>query len=952
MIKNSFLFVIVFFHLFNLLSQEYSIANYSIKDGLPNSCVYDVFQDNDGFIWLSTDNGLSKFNGKTFENFNTTNGLEENTILSTAETKNQLLISSFKKGIFLFDKKEKVLKLTQGPSGNPSKLICQENKIWLHNPFEGVKVFNISSKVYDNTFSKIDNNVINCINQSKNGQLYIGTTNGAYFWKDNQWLKINNKHIDKKSIIAIAANQNVVVVCTMNEIVCLDSSFKLKYKVDTRLLGQVYNINVTDDSSILLITRNASGFYKIKDQKITDFGKLISKKNTDFNLVFEDEQKNIWVATCGEGIYCMSPSFIQQYEFQENTHSSLITSILPFSRNELILGTVKGPYLVNNNKEIHSIIKNNSTLDYVYDIIQVGDKIVYLSINNAVKTFQYNGFRFKNIGARAIYTENNEIIYLGTWLNSIDLFSEQAYLSNEDQKIFKKFGNEDNRVNAIKKYKEFIYVGTDKGLIVVKGNNFKFLNDNKIVQSKINEIYINGNKVYIGSELGVGYYEADKWIEIKSSKNQSIGSVKSIEVAVNNNNNVLFVGTLRGLFVFDGKNSLHLNQFNYLSSPEINKIVYSQYDNLLYLATNNGYYTLDYKYLLNLLNKKKYFRLENIEVKGVKQVIQPNQVVQLKANERNFRINFQTINYEIPNAISYVFSVDGGKYIETTNPFVEISQLSSGKHTIRIKCIAFGGFSKEILKLNVDIEQYWYYSWWFYLLIFCLLLGISFLIYRYRINSINKRNQEKLFLLSEIDRLKYESLNASINPHFVFNALNSIQHYINKNEKIKASDYLGKFSRLIRLVLDKDDDKYINIEEEVKRMSFYLELEQVRFENFNYTIQADDDVLQLQIPNMIVQPIIENAILHGIKNLKNGFVEVRFFKTAQNVIEINVEDNGCGFKLQNASETNKRIEHKSFALKNIQAKIDTIPGASISFINKEEQTIGVGTLVVIKIPLT
>ena len=97
-------------------------------------------------------------------------------------------------------------------------------------------------------------------------------------------------------------------------------------------------------------------------------------------------------------------------------------------------------------------------------------------------------------------------------------------------------------------------------MIVVKGNNFKFLNDNKIVQSKINEIYINGNKIYIGSELGVGYYEADKWIEIKSSKNQSIGSVKSIEVAVNNNNNVLFVGTLRGLFVFDGKNSLHLNQ--------------------------------------------------------------------------------------------------------------------------------------------------------------------------------------------------------------------------------------------------------------------------------------------------------------------------------------------------------------------------------------------------------
>jgi LytS/YehU family sensor histidine kinase len=129
-------------------------------------------------------------------------------------------------------------------------------------------------------------------------------------------------------------------------------------------------------------------------------------------------------------------------------------------------------------------------------------------------------------------------------------------------------------------------------------------------------------------------------------------------------------------------------------------------------------------------------------------------------------------------------------------------------------------------------------------------------------------------------QLKYEALNAAINPHFIFNALSSVQHYIHMNKNDEASDYLAKFGYLIRQTLEMATLHFISIYDEVERIRIYIDLEQLRFENkFNYEIDIDPsvDIHKTKIPNMILQPLIENSIIHGFKELsKDGFIQISF----------------------------------------------------------------------------
>ena len=162
-----------------------------------------------------------------------------------------------------------------------------------------------------------------------------------------------------------------------------------------------------------------------------------------------------------------------------------------------------------------------------------------------------------------------------------------------------------------------------------------------------------------------------------------------------------------------------------------------------------------------------------------------------------------------------------------------------------------------------------------------------------------------------------------MNPHFLFNSLNAIQYFINSNQKEKSSDYLGKLARLVRLFLSHSSEPFITLDNEIKRLKLYLELEQVRFNNFTYQIHVDTkiDVIKTKIPNMIVQPFIENAILHGISQLKqnDGTIDLHFILENELLI-IEILDNGFGLedKKQKSDHISKGIQITSERLEILQ----------------------------------
>lgn len=197
-----------------------------------------------------------------------------------------------------------------------------------------------------------------------------------------------------------------------------------------------------------------------------------------------------------------------------------------------------------------------------------------------------------------------------------------------------------------------------------------------------------------------------------------------------------------------------------------------------------------------------------------------------------------------------------------------------------------------------------------------------------------------------------------MNPHFLFNALNTIQSYIITEDKEKASNYLSKFSKLTRKILDMSDKETILLQEEIDALILYVELEKMRFDDLNFTIEFEKDIVanELLIPSMIIQPYVENAIKHGLlhkKGDKQLFIKVR--KTSDYLM-IQIEDNGIGRKHSEIINRNKSDNHRSFA-SNANLK-------RIELLNAEKNEIGVeyadklcndgesaGTIVNIKLPI-
>jgi LytS/YehU family sensor histidine kinase len=154
-----------------------------------------------------------------------------------------------------------------------------------------------------------------------------------------------------------------------------------------------------------------------------------------------------------------------------------------------------------------------------------------------------------------------------------------------------------------------------------------------------------------------------------------------------------------------------------------------------------------------------------------------------------------------------------------------------------------------------------------------------------------------------------------MNPHFIFNALNSIQKFIFEKDEYSASQYLTKFSRLIRLILDQSAQDFINIHSEKDLLTHYLDLEQLRFSHhFNYIIDIADNVHgDWLIPSMVIQPHVENAIWHGLMhNEKDGRLRIAFSTPTKNVLQVIIEDNGVGREKAAEQKSKQVLKKKSY----------------------------------------
>ncbi len=257
-------------------------------------------------------------------------------------------------------------------------------------------------------------------------------------------------------------------------------------------------------------------------------------------------------------------------------------------------------------------------------------------------------------------------------------------------------------------------------------------------------------------------------------------------------------------------------------------------------------------------------------------------IIWLEATPRN---QFRTFRYTISND-------EADQAGQTDSIQIKVDKLFVGINLLEISGITRDGRQINIPPVTLLVKKTWYRSTWFWALCLFMLLGAFFGSERF----LKKFEEDDELKQKRIAGLELRTLQLQMNPHFVFNALNSIQSFVIDKDTLMANDYLSKFARLIRMFLDSSRARFITIEEEAELLQLYCEMEKLRFESkFDFEIHIMDDLdKSLEIPTMILQPFLENAINHGLRyKSSRGFLKVEFIDKGASII-CRVADNGIG----------------------------------------------------------
>lgn len=295
-------------------------------------------------------------------------------------------------------------------------------------------------------------------------------------------------------------------------------------------------------------------------------------------------------------------------------------------------------------------------------------------------------------------------------------------------------------------------------------------------------------------------------------------------------------------------------------------------------------------------------------------------------NKNSLSVSFNLMDLFRAGSAVYRYKIEGGentwKEIGHQNS-LNLTNMSPGNYLLRIQAGLTSGVWMSESSYGFTVENPWYRSTWFFLGLMLALSALIWLGYRWRLNTVRK----EAGLQQKLSELQLSSLRSQMNPHFIFNSLNSIQRFILQRDTRQASNYLNQFAQLMRSILDHSHEQEVSLHSEIDLLNNYVQLEQLRFEGkFKYVLEANPDINTLDtfIPGMILQPFIENAIWHGLMNKEGeGLLSIRFSRRGQ-MLECRIEDNGIGRKASSEIKANQGSTYISRGMQITKARMEAL----------------------------
>lgn len=965
MIKFLF-FVTLFFLTSTVFSQRYAFISYSTSEGLPQSQVNTIVQDDDGYLWLGTLGGLAKFDGKKFNSFGKSDGLLNNRITHVEIIEEQLYVGhdkgvSYQCAIDSFCPINFPKDVT---SRDVTGIQLHNGEIYVATNGSGLFLLNKQS----NSLRYVEdspNRIRSLVNYSNS--LYLATRNGVIKF-DDQFSPV--EAIPDGSYSSIVVQRDNLVFTSYDGVLM---QYSLKSGEVKKILEEVDTPfrNVTIDSHGHYWLNSKYGVVQFKKDKTLKFTEQTGLPINDVNIVFEDREKNIWFGTGGKGLLKFTGDVFTHFNEKSNLPSDLVISLLKDKNNKLWLSTLdKGICTIDQDGNVS---EESYVPSIVWNMEQTNDLILFGS-NFGLHVYDYTNWSsyYEEQGLpsnriKGLKIQKNGNVIIGT--------SEGTVLFDVKKM---KFDSISNGVESLNNVRDFIEV-EDTLIFAAQNGTYKVYNNQlKLLQTfdaGINCIEMdNDNSIWIGTENGLyidNNGELSNYVLEENGGADYINFIRKVDT-------VMFIGTNNGLYEisFDKQHWKHYDINAGLVDLETNlNSSYLDKNNNLWFGTAAGLMKM------NLTQRNSLFfdippkiqltdieinfnQLSDEKINSINENKNDEFLIEYKNN--NIAFDFDGIYLSNPNGLTYSYFLEGFSdnwSPPSSNPRVSFTNLSPGEYKLIFKASTSQGIDSQTYRLSFEILPPFYRTWWFYLICFVFLTLIVVFLDRIRVQRLDRKNYRlKLEFQNKLTRLEQQSLNASMNRHFIFNALNSIQYYINSSDKKSANKYLSRFAKLIRKNLDSShqENGMVPLNDELERLELYLELETMRFnEKFVYSLEIGEhvEVEMLKVPAMFLQPFVENSIIHGILPLKDRKGEIKITITDHlDHIRIEIRDNGVG--IENSVKSKKEVsgDHESQGMLITKGRIELlqkISARSIEMIGpvqiNENDSLINGTLVTFKI---
>lgn len=971
-------------------AQSTVIKEYGIEDGLHSSTCYWTEQDSKGYLWIGTDVGIVKYDGYTFKNYGYEKGLDGTSIFKIHEDRHGKvwfinsngilvyyihktdsfyhikandLISSLIKTYpidFAFDNRD-TLYITTDKKGyikvippyyNDIKVMQYATSCGYIKPLSGNQ-FIYGANILN--YPIVPPSIPLIFDSKNNTNLSRTDTSFRY--------KLYGSHY------ALAHKNGRIFFSSTNTIYeCVNNTFKilLTFPDTTKNIYDIFNIYI-DSKNNLWVSTNYNGVY------VYDISSAIPKlincflRGINVTRIIEDKNGGMWLSSIEKGLLYFPNT---AYKFHNRTHGLSVDEILGFAKfkNELII--------VGEDARILNFLNLKTNKIYTY-------KLKEHTPTWNVKTLDENSYVV--FGSPSLIIKNSkehpsEITFTNKEnkkqiikIKAAEQLNDSAFLASETGSLYqvnKQTGNAvlliNNlpTINSIYQYNGNTFLATKKGLYIYKNGIAIELRDTVNKSSFIaKQIIAIDNLLYISTKgRGLLILENNKLIKQLTQANGLIGDV--IWSMTKDKYNNIWVGTNRGISCIKKENSNYviknLDTKDGIVSAEISQLLVD--DSVLYYSCVKGLGQIKLNDLFNKNEIEIPVIIENLKVNTTN--LNLDSIAPLSHDVNFFQISYKGISIKYKGNILYKYKLVGldTNWTYTKNTFVQYTTLPPNTYRFVVYAINSNGIASQTpAEISFIIKPPFWQTWWFISLITISIASIVFFIYKQRIDFIKKQEKEKTVYNKQLAESELKALRSQMNPHFMFNAINSIQHFVLKNDSKSAQKYLTKFARLIRSVLENSKHEFIPLNKEIESLELYLELEALRSSfTFEYEIILEDKLNAdyYHVPPMIIQPYVENAILHGLAPLhdRKGRLTLTFSQTNNAIVNCIIDDNGIGREKAQEIKIKKDLGRTSLGMEVTQNRIELLNAqhklfTKISVVDKTENGIATGTRIELNIDL-